>query len=194
MRSVFAPFPTTASRDVLNPPSHTLSQVWAEAAPELSRLLRAMAIPAASVDDLLQDVYLAAWEKQPPGLAPDELRRWLFRVALNRCNLAHRRRGRWQRLWRGWARQNAPGGNHAAAGSPVVDAACRQEHKDAVRRALLQLKPQVRTILVLRYFAELDSKEIAAILQMPDSTVRSHLRAGRQQLALELKRAGYEHD
>jgi DNA-directed RNA polymerase specialized sigma24 family protein len=52
----------------------------------------------------------------------------------------------------------------------------------------------VRTILVLRYFAEFDSKEIAKILEMPDSTVRSHLRAGRQQLALELKRAGYQYD
>ena len=60
--------------------------------------------------------------------------------------------------------------------------------------ALGRLDLPMRTILVLRYFAEFDSKEIAKILDMPDSTVRSHLRTGRQQLALELKRAGYQHD
>jgi RNA polymerase sigma-70 factor (ECF subfamily) len=160
----------------------------------LARLLRAMGIPAAKVDDLLQDVYLSAWQKQPPGLAPGELRRWLFRVALNRCNLEHRVQSRWQRLWRRWVGQSEPGGNHAALGSTVLDAACRQEDKELVRGALGRLEPKVRSILVLRYFAEFDSTEIAKILEMPDSTVRSHLRAGRQQLALELKRAGYQYD
>jgi RNA polymerase sigma-70 factor, ECF subfamily len=160
----------------------------------LARLLRAMGTPTAKVDDLLQDVYLSAWQKQPPGLTPGELRRWLMRVALNRCNLEHRVQGRWQRLWRRWAGQAQPGGNHSAADSTVLDAASRQEDKELVRRALGRLQPQVRTILVLRYFAEFDSKEIAKILEMPDSTVRSHLRAGRQQLALELKRAGYQYE
>ncbi len=153
-----------------------------------------MGTSAAKVDDLLQDVYLAALEKQPPGLAADELRRWLFRVALNRSNLEHRRRGRWQRWWRRWAGQNEPSENHSGWRSSVVDAACRDEQKNVVRRVLQQLPPQIRTILVLRYFADFDSKEIATILDMPDSTVRSHLRSGRQKLALELKRAGYQHD
>jgi RNA polymerase sigma-70 factor, ECF subfamily len=186
--------PTYRSRDVHHPPGNTLSMVWPEVAPELARVLRAMGISAANVDDILQDVYLAAWQKQPPGLAADDLRRWLFRVALNRANLEHRRRGRWRRWWRHLVGQHEPVGNHLAPRSPVVDAACREEHKDVVRRVLEQLPPQIRTILVLRYFAELDSKEIAAILDMPDSTVRSHLRSGRQQLALELTRAGYQHD
>jgi DNA-directed RNA polymerase specialized sigma24 family protein len=49
----------------------------------------------------------------------------------------------------------------------------------------------MRSILVLRYFTGLDSREIGRILEMPDSTVRSRLRAARQRLALELRRAGY---
>lgn len=177
-----------------NPPTDTLSNVWPEAALELARLLRAMGIPTVKIDDLLQDVYLSAWQKQPPGLTPGDLRRWLFRVALNRCNLEHRVQGRWQRLWRRWAGQAEPGRNHSASGPTILAAACRQEDKELVRRALGRLPPQVRTILVLRYFAEFDSQEIGKILEMPDSTVRSHLRAGRQQLALELKRAGYQYD
>jgi RNA polymerase sigma-70 factor, ECF subfamily len=194
MSRCFPEFPAKCSRDVHNSPTDTLSTVWPEAALELARLLRAMGTPTAKVDDLLQDVYLSAWQKQPAGLAPGDLRRWLFRVALNRCNLEHRVQGRWRRLWRRRADQAEPGGNHSASRSAALDAACRQEDKQLVRRALGRIKPQVRTILVLRYFAEFDSKEIAQILEIPDSTVRSHLRAGRQQLASKLKRAGYEYD
>ncbi len=73
-------------------------------------------------------------------------------------------------------------------------AACRSEERELVRRALQRLEPRLRSILVLRYFAELDSKEIGRVLELPGSTVRSHLRDARQQLALELKRAGYSHD
>jgi len=53
------------------------------------------------------------------------------------------------------------------------------------------MKPLHRSVLVLRYFQGLDSKEIGRILDMPDSTVRSHLRVARKILADELKRAGY---
>jgi RNA polymerase sigma factor (sigma-70 family) len=56
------------------------------------------------------------------------------------------------------------------------------------------LEPALRSVLVLRYFAELDSKEIGNILGLPDSTVRSRLRAARRKLAWELKRAGYRDD
>jgi DNA-directed RNA polymerase specialized sigma24 family protein len=57
-----------------------------------------------------------------------------------------------------------------------------------------RLEPPLRTALVLRYFLEMDSGQIGAILEEPASTVRSRLRAARQRLASELKRAGYRHE
>ncbi len=167
-----------------------LQSVWDAAAPELARLACTMGIDPSRAEDVLQDVYLTAWRKRPPGAGRTELRRWLFRVAANRCNLEHRRRARWRTVWRALAgrRGGSQYGGHAA------EAFCRGEEKEMVRCALNGLEPQLRSVLVLRYFAEFDSKEIGRILEMPDSTVRSRLRAARKQLALELKRSGYSHD
>ena len=50
------------------------------------------------------------------------------------------------------------------------------EEREMVRRALQTLDPQTRSILVLRYFAELDSTEIGKILELPAATVRGRLR------------------
>lgn len=164
--------------------------VWEEVAAELSRLACALGIGPDRAEDVLQDVYLTALRKPPPTSDRAGLRRWLFRVTVNRCNLEHRKLARWRRVFRGLVRRQTPSG-HRGNPSEAVEA---REEQELVRRALDRLKTPLRTVLVLRYFAELDSKEIGDILEMPDSTVRTHLRTARRQLALELKRAGYPDD
>lgn len=164
-----------------------LRSVWEEAAPQLARLVRAMGIAPGRAEDVLQDVYLTAWRKAPAELAQEDLRRWLLRVTSNRCNLEHRRGSRWRNVLGRLARLY---GGSNSAGCPARAVAREEEHQ-LVRRALGRLEPRLRSILVLRYFAELDSKEIGKILELSDSTVRSHLRTARRRLASELKRAGY---
>ena len=165
-----------------------LRSTWDETAPQLSQLVCAMGIAPGRAEDVVQDVYLTAWRKAPVGIGRENLRRWLLRVTTNRCNLEHRRQTRWrnvlQTLTGLWSGSNS-------VGDPVVDTVSRREQHELVRHGLDRLEPRLRSILVLRYFAELDSKEIGSILELSDSTVRSHLRTARRQLALELKRAGY---
>jgi RNA polymerase sigma-70 factor (ECF subfamily) len=179
--------------DVHSSASQLLQSVWDEVSPELARLVRAMQLRPDRVDDVLQDVYLTAWRKLPAGLDRQEVRRWLMRVVINRCNLEHRRHARWRRvasaLSRPWSRSD-----HVRSVRSAAETVCQAEQRHLVRAALQTLQPRQRSILVLRYFAEFDSKEIGNILQMPDSTVRSHLRAARRELALALKRAGYRHE
>jgi RNA polymerase sigma-70 factor (ECF subfamily) len=162
-----------------------LRSVWDGAGPRLSRLICALGIAPGHAEDILQDVYLTAWRKAPPDMEAEDLRRWLMRVAINRCHLEHRRRARWRNVLRALTLRR---GGDSPDGA--VEAVARDEQAAVVRRALGRLPHRLRSILVLRYFAELDSKEIGQILQMPDATVRSHLRTGRQRLAIVLKRAG----
>ena len=164
-----------------------LRSVWDEAAPELVRLVAALGVRSSRAEDVLQDVYVAAWEKSPGGIDAPDLRRWLFRVTINRCHLEHRRQARWQGVFRGLTRLFRRHSEERDAAAVAGE----NEETAIVRRALERLEPQMRSILVLRYFTGLDSKEIGQVLQLPDSTVRSHLRAARQELALELRRAGY---
>ena len=68
----------------------------------------------------------------------------------------------------------------------AVDIVGRREQYDLIHRALARLDPSLRTVLVLRYFVDFSSREIADMLDMADSTVRGQLRAGRKRLATEL--------
>lgn len=168
-------------------PQELLREVWEEAASELSRLVCAMGIDRDRVEDVLQEVYLAAWQKGPSGADRTDLRRWLFKITANRCNLEHRRGKRWQTVLKTVAKFwiTSPAGNEPE------ESASQNEERELVHQALDSLEPHLRTVLVLRYFLEWDSKEIGHVLAIPDSTVRSQLRSGRKRLALALRQAGY---
>lgn len=167
-----------------------LPAVWAEAAVQLAQLARSLGLDGNRTDDVLQDVYLTAWEKAPPESSREELRRWLFTVTANRCKLEHRRQNRWQQVlsrlgqWRSGCQPTLP----------ETDLVNRTEERELIRLALDRLPASLRSVLVLRYFSGFNSKEIGKILELPDSTVRSHLRTARNELAQALTQAGYTHE
>lgn len=49
-------------------------------------------------------------------------------------------------------------------------------HGAALRRLILDLPPEARTVLLLRFQEDLDPSDIATLLDMPPNTVKSHLR------------------
>ncbi len=64
-----------------------------------------------------------------------------------------------------------------------------------IKEALAELGFKYRAPLVLRYYSELDYKEIAQILGLPQGTVKTRLHRGKAELRriLELKGVkGYE--
>lgn len=177
--------------DIARVKCEALAREWGLLAPELGRLVRALGITGARVDDVLQDVYVVACEKRPANVVGDDLRRWLMRVTANRCRLEHRQRRSWrrviERLWNWGAATNSNG---------VVDSVELHELGVHVEAALSVLKPIEREMIVLRYFAELNSHEIGEMLHLNEATVRSHLSRARRQLARELAawNEGEHHD
>lgn len=88
-----------------------------------------------------------------------------------------------------WCRRRSAG-ERPAADLPDLpdrrDATDAVLHRDALRRLLATLPARSRTVLVLRYYAELDDAAIGALLGLQESSVRSTasralaiLRAGR---------------
>ncbi len=154
-----------------------MERVWPEQAAPLAVLAVGLGLSRELAADVLQDVYLAALRQPPPIDREADLAAWLFRVTANRCRLEHRRRGRWRRLWTSLA--GAWRGDGVAA-VPIGE--LRRE----VDMALASLDDHDRLLVVLRYFADLNSREIAAIVEQPESTVRSSLRTARKQLAADL--------
>ena len=63
-----------------------------------------------------------------------------------------------------------------------------QEVSETVHRALQKLSPDLREALILRDLQDMDYKDIATVLKVPEGTVKSRINRGRAELARLLQR------
>jgi RNA polymerase sigma-70 factor (ECF subfamily) len=74
-------------------------------------------------------------------------------------------------------------------GRPAPDARAESEQLgEAVHRALGRLSPDLREAVILRDLQEMDYKQIATVLKVPEGTVKSRINRGRAELARLLQR------
>ena len=76
---------------------------------------------------------------------------------------------------------------HDSALPPDARAQSR-EVKETVHRALQKLSPDLREAVILRDLQDMDYKEIATVLKVPEGTVKSRINRGRAELARLLQR------
>ena len=63
-----------------------------------------------------------------------------------------------------------------------------REARDVVHEALQKLSPELREAVILRDLQDMDYKEIATVLKVPEGTVKSRINRGRAELARLLQR------
>jgi len=63
-----------------------------------------------------------------------------------------------------------------------------RETGEAVHQALHKLSPELREAVILRDLQDMDYREIAAVLKVPEGTVKSRINRGRAELARLLQR------
>jgi RNA polymerase sigma-70 factor (ECF subfamily) len=63
-----------------------------------------------------------------------------------------------------------------------------REVSETVHAALAKLSPELREAVILRDLQDMDYKEIAAVLKVPEGTVKSRINRGRAELARLLQR------
>jgi len=63
-----------------------------------------------------------------------------------------------------------------------------RETRETVHRALQKLSPELRESVILRDLQDMDYREIAAVLKVPEGTVKSRINRGRAELARLLQR------
>jgi RNA polymerase sigma-70 factor (ECF subfamily) len=147
---------------------------------------------AARVDasDVIQEALTEAARKLPGYLhdLPLPFYPWLRRIAWERLVKVHRRHLR--AGMRDAARETPGGmglpdesawdlaGKLVAPGTSPSNRVLRDEARAQVRRALDQLGPRDREVLVMRYLEQLSTKEIAAALDTTEGAIKvRHLRA-----------------
>jgi RNA polymerase sigma-70 factor (ECF subfamily) len=62
------------------------------------------------------------------------------------------------------------------------------ETRETVHRALQKLSPELREAVILRDLQDMDYREIATVLKVPEGTVKSRINRGRAELARLLQR------
>ena len=115
-------------------------------------------------EDAAQASWWIAWRKLASLRDPDRLKPWLVAVAANEARKLVRREHR-----HGIVELKV-----APDPSDVVDPAGAIDHVD-LANALGHLKPEDRALVALRYASDLDSSELAPVLHMSPSGVRTRL-------------------
>ena len=75
-----------------------------------------------------------------------------------------------------------------AKGPTQHDQATRRELEKMVQQALAQVSPELREAVILRDLQDMDYKDIATVLSIPEGTVKSRISRGRAELARLLER------
>jgi RNA polymerase sigma-70 factor, ECF subfamily len=131
-------------------------------------------------EDVVQEAFLAVWRHRAtyaPGRG--SVAAWVLGIVRHRSIDALRSQGRHDRH----LTRDADPLEHAAAGGPDVEAAAAERDDAArLRRLLAALPPEQRDVIVLAYFGQLSSTEIAAQVGAPVGTIKGRMRLGLEKL------------
>jgi RNA polymerase sigma-70 factor (ECF subfamily) len=164
-----------------------LRELFARHAPWLAARLRT-ALPAADVEDVLQEVFLAAW-RGAAGYRLEGAGGWLWGIARRQAALWLRRRGQAARLLP--ALMAAAEGRDPA--DPAEAALSRAELADAVEALGPAGSPQ-RELWRLMYVEDRTVAEVAEVMGIPAGTVKSRAHRVRRLMRAVLRRHEPTHD
>lgn len=173
----------------VRPSKSNLTDVFLKELVCLKRIIAGMGLSASDSEDVLQDVSIKAMKQTGAFESREDGIRWLIKVTVNRCLMEHRRRRSFKRhaheiLKR---RQQTKTASRATDEKVIV-----AEELEIVRESLQELDDSLLAPMVLRYFCDLNSKEMGEILALSPSTIRSRLREARMTLATRLLERGVE--
>ena len=138
-----------------------------------------------AVEEVLQEVSLAAVRQKAPITDPTKVSAWLYRLAVMQTLLYRRKQGRRRKLIDRYAQRNRPSEGDNRQPEPL-GWLLSEERREKVRSALKQLPPRDAEILLLKYTEDWSYRELADRLGVSESAVEARLHRARQRLRTEL--------
>ncbi len=150
--------------------------------PFVFRMARRLGTPAAELDDVCQDVFLAAF-KNLDRFKEGQLASWLYRITANIVTARHRRRRVREKLFSWWGR------SEVVRPSPEdqLDSK-RAEH--SVARTLQQMSPKKREVFVLFELEGLTGEQISERVGCTLGTVWTRLFHARKEFRELAEKSG----
>ena len=135
-----------------------------------------------AAEDLVQDVFVRAYQKLKLFAGQSSFATWFYRLALNHC-LNHCKSERKRLRLQTTDLVQTP----AVPAKQMEDRVLGKELQTEVHRALLSLKPRMRMIVILRDIEGLSYQEIADRMNCSMGTLASQLKRARTLLARKLE-------
>lgn len=149
--------------------------------PDAYRIAFSVVRDRSLAEDAAQEACAAVYRGIHTLRAPKALNVWFYRIVVRKALAIRRKEASFAQL--------------SPANSQCDVAAVDSELKMDVLRALAKITPRQRAIVALHYYAQLNSREIGAILGIPDGTVRFHIMKTKRLLArLLANHAGFDFD
>jgi RNA polymerase sigma-70 factor (ECF subfamily) len=127
--------------------------------------------------DVTQDVFIQVWTSLAAFLGGSAFTTWLYRITVNR-SLNHRQR----------RRDTLPlPENEPPAGADPADVVIARQRAKATTQAIASLPADQRAVFVLHQMEGFSYPEVAAILSLPEPTVRGRLARARRALLEQLR-------
>lgn len=129
-------------------------------------------------EDMAQEAFLHIYRKLNKFSGTSALSTWIFATALNLYRSSMRRK----------SLPVEPLNEQIAFASGYRPQLLleQQEREEFLRRAVTALPPRYRDAVIIYYFREMDLSETAAILGVPEGTVKAWLHRGRELLRRKL--------
>ena len=152
-----------------------ISQVREQQEPLRRFLLALCAGDAALADDIAQDALVRAYVASGSFLGLSKFSTWLFRIAYN-CYIDYCRKTKPIQV-----------PMDEALALPAGDASDQTFRYQQLYQAMERLPEKEKAAIALFYFEDRSIKEISAILNMPQGTVKYQLSMGRQHLKQHIR-------
>ncbi len=135
--------------------------------------------------DATQETFLSAYRNLSKFRGEAKFSSWIYRIALNICNTKLRSRTRGAiSLEEQW---EATGFELAAETDDLSDSIQQEQITRHVRRALQGLPAEMRQVIIMKEYEGLKFAEIADILGIPISTVKTRMYTGLTELRKRLE-------
>lgn len=136
---------------------------------------------AALAEDIFQDVFVKVYEKYNSFKGNSSEKTWLIRITINACK---------DYLKSAYNKKVVGMDEYIVVDNEFIEEdVINQEERKGIVEKILSLPDKYKEVLILYYYEEFNTAEIAGVLKLPEATIRTRMKRARDMLKekIELK-------
>ena len=163
-------------------PARAIEKIMDDYGDGVKRLVYTYVKNEADTDDVTQEVFLTIYQKLDSYKGESSFKSWLYAIAINESK-DHLRSWKYrsERLIEKLKETSHTWGAYHERENPL-NHILKQSESEELFSELMNLSLKYREVLILYYFKELSTKEIAYALNLKEATIRTRLSRGREKL------------